>query len=262
MTISMVIPAFNEQELLTRSLSTLESQRHEFDECIVVDDGSDPPLKVPNWVTLTRIKRPMKHRGSSAAKNHGAKLAQHEWLLLADSDFLHSPDAVISIKVAAEFYGKRTGMKVMLNTVRFEVPKGYPKFDITRLQDFLDLAESEGRLTDPNLTEGGRAWEQNFSMIQRGYFWSLGGYDEIGFPSWGFNNHDLCFRIIQDGGYIATTIKRISNGKRLIPVHQYHDNGVPNREQADKEFVAKWGQTFYHNLPTELFGREREDYAL
>ena len=262
MKISMVIPAFGEQHLLDRSLETIAPQRGQLYETIVVDDGSETPLTVPSWVTLKRINRPPAHRGSSAAKNVGATFATGDWLLIADSDFLHSPDAVESIVKATQFYIARVGEKIILNTVRFEVPKGYPEFEIDRLQDYLDMAESEDRLTDPDMTEGGRAWEQNFSMINRAFFWSVGGYDESAFQSWGFNNHDLDFRVIRDGGYLTSTIKRISNGKRLITVHQHHNNGVPNRVQADREFTAKWGQTFYHNLATELFGRKREDYVI
>lgn len=262
MKVSMVIPAFNEQRLLLRSLLTIEPQKDELHECIVVDDGSEPPLKVPSWVTLQRITRPMEHRGSSAAKNVGATFATGDWLLFADSDFLHQSDAIASIKEAAAFFAEHYSRKLIVNTLRFEIPKDYPEFNVHRLDEYLELAQREGFILDLDLKNPKvRSWEQNFSMIPRDFFWAIGGYDADTFRSWGFNNHDLCLRVIQAGGYVTSTVRRRTNGKRLICVHQYHDNGVSNRDQANKEFASKWGQPFYHTMAQDLFGRTLEDYT-
>lgn len=255
MKVSMVIPAFNEQRLLLNSLITIEPQRHHLHECIVVDDGSNPPIKCPSWIDLHRIDRPKTHRGSSAAKNVGATIASGDYLLFTDSDFLHVPDAIESLKMSMQFYVDALGEQVLVNTVRHGIPEEDMPVPPHDIEKYLDAHRDE--LIDPNMTNPRiRCWEQNFSMIKRGFFWSIGGYDDVGFPSWGFNNHDLCMRVFQAGGYITSTVRRISNGKRLITTHQWHDNGVPNRDQANKEFAAKWGEPFTHDLLYRLFGKK------
>src|SRR6267142_4299644 len=95
--VSVVIPAFRNQVVLDRTLATLLAQTVKAREIIVVDDGSETPLKVPKGVTLARIERKATYRGSSDAKNHGAALATGDYLAFSDSDILHMPDAIESV---------------------------------------------------------------------------------------------------------------------------------------------------------------------
>lgn len=262
MRISMVIPAFGEQSHLDQSLETIEPQRFQLHEIIVVDDGTPEPLKVPDWVALLRIERDPKHRGSSFAKNYGAKAASGDQLLFADSDILHLSDAVASIKKASETLYSKTLGKVILNTVRYSIPEGYPASYLDDLDAFYQRCEIGGVVPDPDMKNNmTRGWEQNFGMIEKEFFWKIGGYDAEGFPSWGFNNHDLCMRVVQDGGYISSTIPRVSTGKRLCCFHLWHDNGC-SPEKARGEFKARWGETFTHQLSADLFQRKMEDHIL
>src|SRR6185369_17232654 len=126
MKVSVVIPAFNHQDLLDRSLATWEPQRDEAHEVIVVDDGSENPLTVPSWVTLYRFDHDGVHRGSSRAKNKGAEIATGDYLCFADSDILHMPDALISLKRSMAQWESEGDPNVILNVWRVSLADGYP----------------------------------------------------------------------------------------------------------------------------------------
>jgi glycosyltransferase involved in cell wall biosynthesis len=58
-------------------------------EIIVVDDGSDPPFRVPAAALKSANVRLVRHkvnRGASVARNSGIAAAQGEWVALLDSD--------------------------------------------------------------------------------------------------------------------------------------------------------------------------------
>ena len=235
--ISVIIPAFNQPAKLARSLASLRAQTVQPHEIIIVDDGSKTPIPPQEGCIVTRIEREPVHRGSSAAKNHGARLATGNYLCFADSDILHVPDAMQSIELSLPTWESNT----LIDVFRISLPRGYHKkyyADMDRLESACgDI------LIDPDMERASVCWEQNCGVIRRDYFWSLGGYDESGFPSWGFNNQDLCARVILDGGHVTSAIKRLSTDKRLYCYHIWHR--APRGEKAAKrEWIAKWGEEF------------------
>lgn len=93
-TVSVILPAFNEQIALPLVLSQLDHQLAgivpEF-EVIVVDDGSTD--KTARWIKQLqtyypwlRLIRHEKNRGYGEALRSGFMAAKHEWVLLMDSD--------------------------------------------------------------------------------------------------------------------------------------------------------------------------------
>lgn len=98
--ISVVIPSYNRAHPLTQALQSVYAQSHPADEVIVVDDGS-----TDNSETVVRQQYPdviyikQANRGVSAARNHGIRLAQSEWIALLDSDDTwHAQKLEIQIK--------------------------------------------------------------------------------------------------------------------------------------------------------------------
>jgi glycosyltransferase involved in cell wall biosynthesis len=91
--ISVVIPTFNRQTLITRALDSVLAQSHQADEIIIVDDGStDNTVTVihnhyPNIILLSQ-----ENKGVSTARNLGIKHAKGEWIALLDSDDEWRPD--------------------------------------------------------------------------------------------------------------------------------------------------------------------------
>lgn len=246
MKISVVIPAFNQPAKLARSLATLSTQTSPPHEIIIVDDGSKTPIPPQQGCIVTRIERDPVHRGSSAAKNHGARLATGDYLCFADSDILHVPDAMQSIEAVLPTWDRDT----LIDVFRISLPRGYHKkyyADMNRLE-----TACSDILKDPDMTFGAVCWEQNCGVIRRDYFNELGGYDETAFPSWGFNNQDLCARVILDGGHVTSAIKRLSTDKRLYCYHIWHR--APRGEKAAKrEWMAKWGEEFSATWMRQLY---------
>jgi glycosyltransferase involved in cell wall biosynthesis len=113
----VVIPTYNRAELLGATLESVFAQSIPCAEVIVVDDGSTDatPATVRRWGNrLTYV--PQENRGVAAARNHGLRLAESEWVTFLDSDDLWSADKVSADRAAwlrvpeakVLFGGKRT----------------------------------------------------------------------------------------------------------------------------------------------------------
>lgn len=76
--VTVVIPVRDNQAGVDRLLAALHDVA-----VIVVDDGSQVPIEVPESVVLVRFDT---NRGPSAARNHGAALADSEIVVFLDSD--------------------------------------------------------------------------------------------------------------------------------------------------------------------------------
>ena len=131
MTISVIIPTYNEEKSIGNCLTSLSKQTVPF-ELIVVDDGStDKPLSVLSkfqisnikylrqrriglWPKIPNIKKnnvkilKQEHQGPGAARNLGAKNAQGETLVFVDADMTFAPDFLEKLTLPIE-KGKTKG---------------------------------------------------------------------------------------------------------------------------------------------------------
>ena len=242
---SLIIPAHDHQDLLNASLSTIACQRDELLEVIVVDDGSDPSLHLPDWVTPVRINRPHANRGSSAAKNLGAKYASGDWLCFADADILHLPDAFRSLKDCAREWTNDGVDAILLNVWRVSLAKGYPNRDVDHI---LTVCRTADLLQDEAMETAGCYYEQNCGMLPTAAFRALDGYDESTFKSWGLNNQDMALRVIASGGRVSSAIPRATvPDTRLYCFHMWHEAERDEMARAT-EFISKWGEPFHQSL--------------
>lgn len=83
--ISVVIPAFNDQENLIDAVACVNRQSIEDLEIIIVDDGSDVQIQVPDLNNCTVIRHD-KNRGPAAARNTGMARAKGRYIAFLDSD--------------------------------------------------------------------------------------------------------------------------------------------------------------------------------
>lgn len=85
--ISVIIPTFNRQHLISRSLDSVLSQTRPADEIIVVDDGSsdDTDDLIQQCYPSVRYLY-QDNRGISSARNYGINQAKGDWLAFLDSD--------------------------------------------------------------------------------------------------------------------------------------------------------------------------------
>lgn len=98
MKVSIIIPVFNEQEVIADCLTSLDKQTFGNLEVIVVDDGSNDSskFKVQN-VKLENIKLKLLeqgHKGPGAARNLGVKNSSGEILIFVDADMEFEPDFI------------------------------------------------------------------------------------------------------------------------------------------------------------------------
>ncbi len=87
MTVSVVIPAYNNQQYLCRSIDSVLAQTRPADEIIVVDDGStdDTASVIQSYGDKVRYLQ-QENAGASAARNTGIEAATGNWIAFLDAD--------------------------------------------------------------------------------------------------------------------------------------------------------------------------------
>ncbi|MCY3555030.1 MAG: glycosyltransferase [Gemmatimonadetes bacterium] len=84
--VSVVIPTYNREDRLPSAIRSVLEQTAPPAEIIVVDDGStDGTPALVHAMPEVRYLR-QENQGVSAARNHGIRAAEHDWIALLDSD--------------------------------------------------------------------------------------------------------------------------------------------------------------------------------
>ena len=93
MSLTVIIPVYNEEASIGACLSSLRDQTLKPGEIIIVDDGSTDQtveiIKKFNVILLTQ-----NHQGPGAARNFGVKKAKGDILVFVDADMTFAPDFV------------------------------------------------------------------------------------------------------------------------------------------------------------------------
>lgn len=169
--ISIIIPSYNRPHLLKRAVDSALNQTIDNFEVIVVDDGSPEPIDLPSHPHLRIIRLP-KNKGTSAARNAGAKAAQGRWITYLDDDDQLLPDmAKLSLKA--------------METTTLPPP--------VAVLSGLEVVNSEGQILEtrrpPTLSRGAHFFLEEIEpgksfiskqtlVVERTVFLSIGGYDE------------------------------------------------------------------------------------
>lgn len=88
---SIVVAAHNRQEFLLEALQSVEEQTLTDWEIIVVDDGSDPPISIPDQPKYLLVRHEIA-RGPGAARNTGIRSASGQYIAFLDDDDLFTPE--------------------------------------------------------------------------------------------------------------------------------------------------------------------------
>jgi len=91
MKVSVIIPTYNEEDVISKCLESLNKQTYTDFEVIVVDDGSSDGTSLKLRATSDKLDfrltvMEQKHEGAGAGRNLGAKQAEGEILVFVDSD--------------------------------------------------------------------------------------------------------------------------------------------------------------------------------
>jgi glycosyltransferase involved in cell wall biosynthesis len=193
--LSVIVPTRDRPAKLGETLAALADQRGvnpSAYELIVVDDGSDPPAKVPATaaqplVTLIRLEG----AGRSAARNVGASAARGALLVFVDDDMLVGADFLDAHwRAHTEWPGALKVGSVRLPQTAIGTPFG----------------RFRQRLEDNAIPErGGLVQARNFCTaqnmaIERGVFEQVGGFDP-GLSTG--EDQDLALRLTENVGRIV-----------------------------------------------------------
>ena len=174
MLLSVIIPAFNEEELIEETIGKIELSLNETPctdfswEIIVCDNNStDQTALIASRMGARTVFEPINQ--ISRARNTGADIAQGEWLLFVDADTYprrELMEEVVDIMASERYVGCGTTVKVVDGTL-------FNKLRMERLNPLFRL-----------FNWGGGA----FLLCQREAFQSIGGfstnlyaYEEIDF---------------------------------------------------------------------------------
>jgi len=190
--ISVVIPCKDRQESLHRALVSVSEQTMLPDEVIVVDDGSEPPLKLSeHYAVPVKVIR-QHNQGPAAARNRGVREAEGEWIALLDSDDVWFPE-----KLAAQWR-----LIAQHETAGFCVSNmemhGWPPMEFP-----LTLASGDEGLIEDALDRllPGRFIPTPGVMFRKEVFIKVGGFDE---RLWYCEDYDLWLRLAAATKVVAT----------------------------------------------------------
>ncbi|MFD1334544.1 glycosyltransferase family 2 protein [Oceanobacillus iheyensis] len=167
--VSVIVPVYNAENYLSKSIESLINQSHQSIEIILVDDGStDDSLSICESYANqdTRVKvHSIKNSGVSAARNLGIDVATGEYITFVDSDDWTEIDmlehAVANIKqtesdlVIWSYFKNYYNNEVKLSLI----PGGDQVFDDDK--SILYLKTIYGRYSEEEVTEGvsvGTTW--------------------------------------------------------------------------------------------------------
>lgn len=96
--ISIIIPVYNQAEELEHALDSIEKQTYNNIEVIIVDDGSDTPIKNLQFPISNLQFFQQENKGAPAARNRGFKQSKGEYVIFWDADIVAKTDMLQKLK--------------------------------------------------------------------------------------------------------------------------------------------------------------------
>ena len=221
--ITLVIPAYNRSQLITETLNSALNQSLQFQEIIVVDDGStdDTPATLAKFGgRITVVRTP--NQGVQVARNIGIERAKTELVALLDSDDLLEPDYVQTMGTWMLAHPEQDA--AYCNFVTFN-SNTTDRDKLARAPfDFLAGAKREGdfAMDIPELYKRSLSYQPLFTcglMINKRFIRKHGAYNaefnRVGAEDWEFT-----LRLISEGrvSVCAKTLARVRK-------HEDNDSG-------------------------------------
>jgi glycosyltransferase involved in cell wall biosynthesis len=181
--VSVIIPAFNAEEYLAETIQSVLSQTYPQQEIIVVDDGSTDATAevVRSFGDAVRYVWQANSGGCSSPRNHGARIAQGEYITFFDADDLMVADKM-ERQVAALQLNSTLGFSLS-NYINFEEGVSYEDHFST-CPVLTGLLKAHG---SPLILDSAQSTQtlllENFSiasapLFRRDAFLLAGGFDE------------------------------------------------------------------------------------
>ncbi|CAM3015070.1 glycosyltransferase family 2 protein [Halobacterium salinarum] len=200
--ISVVLPVYNQPELLREALQSVQKQSLENVEVVVVDDASEDAIShvVNEFGEWARLICHETNRGAAAARNTGIEHAEGKYVAFLDADDIWEPTKLEQQLVAFEHAEDSVGL-VYTGFVQYELDgsewEQYPE-----ARGNIYVEELERDLVNPTSTV----------MVQRDVLEEVGGFD-TNLPS--RQDYDLWIRITEH--YEVDYVDEILVDKREQP---------------------------------------------
>ncbi len=171
--VTVVIPAYNSEKVIARALDSVFAQTVQPQKIIVIDDGStdntgDVVRKYSNILYVVQ-----KNAGPAAARNHGIKLANTEWIAFLDSDDYWYPER---LQCQWEIISKNP--KLMWCSGLLAVNKAGKEMELPIVQSVVKKVKQSGFINVYDLTMSGYHLHLNNLLINRSVFDKVGVFDE------------------------------------------------------------------------------------
>ena len=138
--VSVIIPLYNAEKYIARTLQSVLSQTYKNIEILIVDDESpDNSVRVCQQFSDSRIKIiHQKNRGLAGSRNTGIRHAQGDYLAFMDADDIWLPEK-LKIHVAHLESNPKLGISFSRSAFIDETDKPLGTYQITKLEDITPL---------------------------------------------------------------------------------------------------------------------------
>jgi glycosyltransferase involved in cell wall biosynthesis len=208
--VSIIIPAYNEEESITQQIESLTQMTHAYGidcELIVVDDGSDDATGQKATETGVHVFRHPQNRGYGAALKTGIGSARHETVIIIDADGTYPPEAIPAMLTRSLEYDMVVGARIGDN-VHIPLMRKPAKWFLQKLASYL----AGQRI--PDLNSGFRVIKK--SLIEKFYAILPSGFSFTTTITLALITNDYTVHY-----YPIDYRKRIGNSK-IRPVDAYH----------------------------------------
>lgn len=167
MTVSVIICAYNRNASLVPAVASAIHQTLPPHEIIVVDDGSSPEVRLPDYPNLKLIRHKT-NRGASAARNTGIQHASGRYVAFLDSDDIWRPEKLE--RQVESLCGAGEDVCGIFSSYQYHRPEQALRggiIETPQVDDWLDY-----------FCRGLRSGPGSTLMVKRHVFEDIGGFDE------------------------------------------------------------------------------------
>ena len=215
--ISVILPAYNSQDYIEKSIESVFAQTFTDFELIIVDDGStDGTSNIINSLSDDRIKIiSQSNQGPGAARNNALRVVSGEYVMFLDSDDWFCPDA---LETAYAEITKFDADLTFFQMINYDGEKYYEN-DWFELKTF--DSSFENRVFKPQETPGS-IFDLSVGVCQKIYNRKFLEKIDAKFPE-GIFFEDMPFFY-----YVYLKAERISIIKKHLYVRRKHTSSITN----------------------------------